>query len=303
MIEVLNLEELSRTNTKAFGGKASHLGELMRLGIRVPSGFCLGHAAIAALTCNAGQKINEVDAVLKSKLAEIVGPYFSSLTKHAGAGTLLAVRSSASGEDSAGASFAGQFDSILGVRTIDEVCDAIILCWKSKSSGRAISYTRKRKLPTASMSVIVQQLIVPEIAGVCFTCHPVTFDKDMVVVEANWGFGDTVVSGMVSPDHFEVSAKSRKVKIRLVARKRCMSILLGHKIERVPIPEDQQRSACLNDVDLFKIVDTALTIQAHFNHPQDIEWVLAGGKLFIVQSRPVTVVRPLVHQKEEIAHV
>jgi phosphoenolpyruvate synthase/pyruvate phosphate dikinase len=268
---IKTLRDLSHKDVRDFGGKAAHLGELITLGVPVPDGFCISHQTIATLMSKITVRASVNDAELRVKLEEIIRPFLERLAADTGNGELLAVRSSASGEDSAGASFAGQFDSILGVRTLDEVCDAIILCWKSNSSGRAISYTRKRKLLTASMSVIVQQLIVPETAGVCFTCHPVTFDKDVVVVEANWGFGDTVVSGMVTPDHFEVSAETRKVKTRLVARKRRMSTLLEGKIKQVPIREDQQRRVCLNDEDLLKIVETALNIQAHFKHPQDIE--------------------------------
>jgi pyruvate,water dikinase len=206
------------------------------------------------------------------------------------------VRSSAIGEDSAEATFAGQQETFLWVRGVEQVCEAVRDCWISLYSPTAVSYrARLGRDREAAMGVGIQQMVDAEISGVMFTCNPVSGDPSMVAVNASWGLGLAVVGGEVTPDDYLVSKVTREVVRAQVNDK--------HH-EYVPDPngrgtirrdvEDERRTArCLNEPALAALVDVAKRVERHFGNRQDIEWAIARGQsipegLYLLQSRPVT---------------
>jgi pyruvate,water dikinase len=227
-VTVRPLAELRSADAARFGGKAASLGELLSAGFRVPPGFALA----------AGAEPGELP------LPD--GP--------------VAVRSSAIGEDSADASFAGQHDTFLNVRGRDAVLDAIARCRASLAGSAAY---RERMGGEAAMGVVVQEMVDAEIAGVMFTCSPLTGDPSVVAIDAAPGLGERVVSGEVTPDHYVVSKVTGE---RLKGR------------------------GCLDDAKLATLLDLGRRIERHFGAPQDIEFAFAG-ELYVLQSRPVTVRR------------
>jgi phosphoenolpyruvate synthase/pyruvate phosphate dikinase len=289
MKRIHDINGLTKKDASQYGGKAAHLGELMAMGLQVPPGFCIGHEVLSSLVNGAGERADQ--ATLPERLMDTIRPWFDDLMSKIGNGQAgLAVRSSAIGEDSSLASFAGQFESVLGPSTLEELCRAIIFCWNSLKSGRAVSYVKRKGVAAKGMSVIVQELVIPKAAGVCFTCHPVTLDKRTFVVESNWGFANTVVAGLVTPDHFEVNIVSRTVDTEFISRKRTMAKLVDKSVKLVPISDELQISSSLNREELWQIVDGAISVHQQFNSPQDIEWALCDGGLFIVQTRPITTI-------------
>jgi phosphoenolpyruvate synthase/pyruvate phosphate dikinase len=264
------LAELRAADEPLFGGKSANLGELIAAGIPVPSGFALSSAAL------------DVGAA--------VGAY-----EELGAPP-VAVRSSAIGEDSAEATFAGQQETFLWVRGVEQVCEAVRDCWISLYSPTAVSYrARLGRDREAAMGVTVQEMVDAEISGVMFTCNPVSGDPSMVAVNASWGLGLAVVGGEVTPDDYLVSKVTREVVRAKVNDK--------HH-EYVPDPngrgailrdvEEERRTArCLDENALAALVDVAKRVERHFGSRQDIEWAIARGQsapdgLYLLQSRPVT---------------
>jgi pyruvate,water dikinase len=180
-------------------------------------------------------------------------------------GEAVAVRSSACAEDSELASFAGQQETYLHVQGAAEVCARVVDCWASFFSERALFYrARKGSLDDLAMAVVVQRMVAPEKAGVLFTVDPVQRRRDRMVVEAVFGLGDQVVSGQVTPDHYVVDRAGVRRLERLV------------------------NGGVLTDDELARLAELGVALERHFGRPQDIEWAIADGEIFLLQSRPVT---------------
>jgi phosphoenolpyruvate synthase/pyruvate phosphate dikinase len=298
-----SLDQLRRDDESSFGGKSASLGELLAAQIPVPPGFALSTAAYsefaaqpdvaAAISAGAADPIAEAmrgGAMPAGVLDEIAGAY-AALGEPP-----VAVRSSAIGEDSEEATFAGQQETFLWVQGTDQVCEAVRNCWISLYSPTAVSYrARLGGEREAAMGVTVQEMVDAEISGVMFTCNPVSGDPSMVAVNASWGLGLAVVGGEVTPDDYLVSKVTREVVRAQVNDK--------HH-EYVPDPdgrgairrdvEDERRTArCLDEDALATLVDVAKRVERHFGSRQDIEWAIARGTsardgLYLLQSRPVT---------------
>jgi pyruvate, water dikinase len=272
------LSELRRADEPEFGGKSARLGELLGAGLRVPEGFALACAAYPG-------REQPMPAAVRD---EIAGRY-AQLDDDAA----VAVRSSAIGEDSADATFAGQQETVLWVRGPGAVCEAVARCWASLYSDTAVAYrARMGDEREPMMGVAVQAMVDADVAGVLFTCNPLSGDRSMVAINASWGLGVAVVGGEVTPDDYLVS----KVTGELVRER------IGNKeIEYAPdpdgngavrreVPADRRTTGCLDAGAIEKLVEIARTIERHFGCPQDVEWALADGELFVLQSRPVTAV-------------
>lgn len=317
------LAGLCRDDDARFGGKSAGLGELLGAGIPVPGGFALSTAAFheflkqAGLTAEikgrlASLSIDDLSSVAGAcdAIAEAIGaaPVPAGVEAEIAAGCAelarisgdalppVAVRSSAIGEDSHTATFAGQQETFLWVRGADGVTRAVRDCWASLYSPTAVSY--RARLPAdgapPAMGVAVQLMVDAEVSGVMFTCNPVSGDPSIVAINASWGLGEAVVAGEVTPDEYLLS----KVTGELVRRR------IGDKlIEHVPAPagggtvrrevQAERRDApCLADTELGQLHDLARRVERHFGSQQDIEWAIArAGGLFVLQSRPVTVAR------------
>jgi phosphoenolpyruvate synthase/pyruvate phosphate dikinase len=322
------LAELRHTDDAAFGGKSAGLGELLAAGIAVPPGFAVSTSAFRTFVAEAGLggKIatelthaspDDVDSVgaashaiseamrfapVPDAVRDEVARRYAALAEETGvAEPPVAVRSSALGEDSQDATFAGQQETYLWVRGADHVCDALRDCWVSLYSPPALTYrARLGGTPGATelaMGVTVQLMVDAEVSGVLFTCNPVSGDPSMVAINASWGLGLAVVGGEVTPDDFLVSKVTGEVVREHVHTKDVEYVPDegGRGAVRVAVPQERRSSPCLDADALAALVDVGRRVERHFGSHQDVEWAIARGRelpasLFVVQSRPVTAV-------------
>ena len=264
------LEELRAADADRFGGKSASLGELLQAGIPVPPGF--------AISTEAGEDLTDT-------LRHEIAARYEGL----GAQAPVAVRSSALGEDSAEATFAGQQDTYLWVRGIAAVCDAVRKCWASLYNPEAVAYRERFGIENPAMGVTVQLMVDAAVSGVMFTCNPVTGDRSMVAINASWGLGLAVVGGEVTPDDYLVSKITGEVVKQTISDKSVEYVPGDDGTERRDVDDDRRSEPCLDDQRLAALVELAKRIEKHFGAPQDIEWAFdQAGELFILQSRPVT---------------
>ncbi|MBV9365175.1 MAG: PEP/pyruvate-binding domain-containing protein [Solirubrobacterales bacterium] len=314
------LHGLSRSDEPRFGGKSANLGELLTAEIPVPPGFAISTAAFAAFVHDSELEdriasalthvsAGDIDAIARASHAISEAMRFAPVPEavraeiaeqYAGLGKdspPVAVRSSAVGEDSQDATFAGQQETYLWVRGIEHVCDAVRDCWVSLYSPPAISYRLRLGDSGAepAMGVTVQLMVDADVSGVMFTCNPVSGDPSMVAINASWGLGLAVVGGEVTPDDYLVSKVTREVVREHVHTKDVQYVpdVGGSGAVRLAVPEEQREVRCLDQPALERLVDVAKRVERYFGSPQDIEWALARGgeqELFVVQARPVTAV-------------
>jgi pyruvate, water dikinase len=274
----VSLAELRGEHAAAFGGKSAALGELIAAGIPVPPGFAVSASAYRAFADEPG-----LPAALRDQIARCYAELGDGDPP-------VAVRSSALGEDSEEATFAGQQETSLWVRGVDAVCGAVRDCWASLYSAPAVAY-RARLGQTAepAMGVAVQLMVDAAVSGVMFTCNPVSGDPSMVAVNASWGLGLAVVGGEVTPDDYLVSKVTREVVREQVNAKEIEYVPDRSGVVRVDVPEERRSVPCLDREALDALVGLGRRVEQHFGGHQDIEWVLdREGSLFVVQSRPVT---------------
>lgn len=314
------LDQLRRSDEPGFGGKSANLGELLAAEIPVPPGFALSTEAFHAFVRDAGLQdriasalagvsAGDVDAIGHAshaiseamRFAPVPDAVRQEVTEQyeaLGEGSPpVAVRSSAVGEDSQDATFAGQQETYLWVRGAEHVCDAVRDCWVSLYSPPAISYRLRLSESAAepAMGVTVQSMVDAEVSGVMFTCNPVSGDPSMVAINASWGLGLAVVGGEVTPDDYLVSKVTREVVREHVHSKEIEYVpdASGGGAVRVAVPEDRREQRCLEQPALERLVEVARSVERHFGCHQDIEWALARDsdqELFLVQTRPVTAV-------------
>ena len=311
------LAELRHADSGSFGGKSSTLGELIAGGIPVPPGFAVSTSAFCAFVDEAGLvgKIAAETARISPGDVESIGAASHAISeamrfapvpdavrdevaqRYAELGEPpVAVRSSALGEDSQDATFAGQQETYLWVRGADHVCDAVRDCWVSLFSSPAIAYRAQLGVgDEPAMGVAVQLMVDAEVSGVLFTCNPVSGDPSMIAVNASWGLGLAVVGGEVTPDDYLVSKITREVVREHVHAKDVEYVpdAGGRGAVRVEVPEERREVPCVEAAELDALVDVAGRIERYFGSHQDVEWAIARGgelpaSLFIVQSRPVT---------------
>ena len=271
---IRGLEELQAADAETFGGKSASLGELLRAEIPVPPGFAISTAASEEMT----------DTLRRDIAARYAG---------LGEGAAVAVRSSAVGEDSAEATFAGQQDTYLWVRGVDGICEAVQKCWASLHNPQAVAYRERFSIANPAMGVTIQLMVDAAISGVMFTCNPVSGDRSMVAINASWGLGLAVVGGEVTPDDYLVSKITREVVRQQLSAKAVQYVPRGdgHGAERIEVAPERRDAACLDSGTLSELVDVAGRIQDHFGSHQDIEWAIDhAGNVFVVQSRPVTTI-------------
>ncbi|MGH2890920.1 MAG: PEP/pyruvate-binding domain-containing protein [Solirubrobacteraceae bacterium] len=272
------LNELRAADAAAFGGKSASLGELIGAGFPVPPGF--------AISTDAGERMSD-------ELRDEIAACCAELAGDQGEGP-LAVRSSALGEDSAEATFAGQQDTFLWVRGVAGVCDAVQRCWASLHSAGAVAYREHlggAAAASPAMGVIVQAMIDAAVAGVMFTCNPVTGDPSMIAINASWGLGLAVVGGEVTPDDHLISKVTGEVVRETIAEKEIEYVPdpAGSGTVRRDVEPDRRTARCLDTEALRELVALGRRIERHFGAPQDVEWAIdRSGRLFVLQSRPVT---------------
>jgi pyruvate,water dikinase len=280
------------------GGKGASLARMASLGLPVPPGFvvtadalaaALGERAreLASLSADDAERAQRIvqDAEMSKELREEVVAAYREL----GDDVPVAVRSSACAEDSQEASFAGQQETYLDVRGADEVIERIRHCWGSFFSERALFYrAEKGSLDDLGMAVVVQRMVSADVAGVLFTVDPVRRRKDRMVVEAVFGLGEACVSGQVTPDNYVLARdgalKRRRLSVQPVVIE---SAPEGGTVERELDPAEGG-AATLEEDQLRELARLGDDLQGRLGGPQDIEWAIEGGELYVLQSRPVT---------------
>lgn len=300
------LAELAARDEDIFGGKSAGLGELLAAGIPVPPGFAvaagaflehLSQSGIGPADAAPGQLRDAIRAApMPAEVAEEVDRRYAQLTAALpdGGEPAVAVRSSALGEDGGEATFAGQQETYLWVRGPDGVRAAVRDCWASLYSDAAVSY--RAHLGAAAparpaMGVTVQVMVDAAIAGVMFTCNPVSGDPSMIAINASWGLGQAVVGGEVTPDDLLVSKVTGEVVRESIASKDVEYVPApgGHGTERREVQGDRRMARCLQADALAALLEVGKRIERHFGCHQDVEWAIdRAGTLHVLQSRPVT---------------
>lgn len=324
---VLDLQDVDETRAEAVGGKGAHLGALSRIeGIRVPDGFCVTTDAFRRIIARAPsvdarlEQLSRLDPddreALRTLSAEIrrtieeapvpdaLATEITRALGRLGAGAACAVRSSATAEDLPTASFAGQQDTYLNVVGPAEVLRHVSRCWASLFTERAVIYRRRNGIDhrTVRMAVVVQRMVLPEASGILFTADPVTGDRKTATVDAGFGLGEALVSGLVNPDVFTVR-HGEVVARTIAAKQRAVHALPGGGTRVVEIDPRQQERPALTDEQAVRLVDLGRRIEAHFGRPQDIEWCLADDDFQIVQSRPITTLFPIPEAGDQERHI
>jgi pyruvate, water dikinase len=300
---VLRFDEPACAEVATAGGKGASLARMTGLGLPVPPGFVIPAEALAESLPDGGEELRRLLAGGSSPAtadraralalaAEPRGELREAIaTGHRALGDEppVAVRSSARAEDSETASYAGQQETYLHVRGLDDVLRRIRDCWASFFSERALFYrARKGSLDDIGIAVVVQRMIAADVAGVLFTCDPVQRRRDRMVVEAVFGLGEAAVSGRVTPDHFVLARDGRVKKSRIAVQPfAVVSAPAGGTAER-ELSKDDGGAPTLDEARLRALARLGDDLERQLGGPQDIEWAVADGALYVLQARPVT---------------
>ena len=324
---VLGFQDIDKTRIMVVGGKGANLGELSRIeGIRVPDGFCVSTEAfkriigetsslnalldqLSLLTVEDRDKIGELSGEIRKIIEGIAIPEDMSeeiirFLSRLGEKNAYAVRSSATVEDLPTASFAGQQDTYLNVIGKKAILKHISKCWASLFTERAVIYRLQNGFDhrRVYLSVVVQKMVFPQVAGILFTADPVTSNRKVLSIDAGFGLGEALVSGLVNADNYKV--RDGQVIAKKISTKKLAVYALadGGTKEQEVEPERQNRQA-LTDEQILQLERMGRKIEEHFGRPQDIEWCLVDGTFYIVQSRPITTLYPIPQADDQENHV
>lgn len=262
------------------GGKAANLSRLARMFHRVPDGFC-----IPVTLMDEAHPLDLRD--------EIITATSYLMACHSLPELVVAVRSSAVDEDGAAASFAGQHETYLNIVGANTIIQAVTRCWESARSERALEYRRKQGLSVErlQLAVFVQQLVASDVSAVVFSANPITGSRDEIMINASWGLGESIVGGTVTPDTFIVRKSDLAITSRTVADKQRMTVSVPGGTREVDVPRFLRAQTSLNDEQAIEMAQLALTLDATMSYPVDIECAYAGGKLYLLQCRPITTLK------------
>jgi pyruvate,water dikinase len=289
LTELRSFEEITATDADAVGGKGLSLGLMASAGLPVPPGFCV--------TSDAFRRWRGQSLTNGNDLGRRIADAYRGL-----GGGPVAVRSSATAEDGAATSFAGQQETFLGVRGEDQVCAAVGKCWASLDTERAVAYRRRQGVSDdgLAMAVVVQRLVPAEVAGVLFTRDPLDPDGRRMLVEASWGLGESVVSGRVTPDRFHIDRDTGLLIERHVNTKTTQTTVEGAQ----PVPLDKRNQPCLDDAQLAQLAELGRQVERFYGDARDVEWAWADGRFWLLQARPITTAGAAEREqvrREEIA--
>ena len=318
-------EDVSKESVDLVGGKCSSLGELINAGVRVPPGFALTTHGYKQFMEEAGirQEVSrlltgldhqdmdklesasrDIRGMIESRpisieLEDSIAEAYRKLSVRCCVPAVpVAVRSSATAEDLPGASFAGQQDTYLWIRGVDNVLHHVRRCISSLYTGRAIAYRIKMGFPheQVAISVGVQKMANSFTAGVMFTIHPTNGDRSVIVIDSNFGFGESVVSGEVTPDHFVVNKVALDILERSISTKTVAYTVDQREQKSVAteVPFERQNVQSIIDDEITELAWMGKKIEQHYGRPMDIEWAIdkdlpSGGNIFILQARPETI--------------
>ncbi|MGG1743455.1 PEP/pyruvate-binding domain-containing protein, partial [Bacillus paranthracis] len=324
---VLDFQEIEKTQLSLVGGKGLNLGELSNIqGIQVPEGFCVTtvgyekaieqneelQTLLQQLTklkledrAQIGEMSKEIREVIMAvqmptDVVEAVTQYLSRFgNEHA-----YAVRSSATAEDLPYASFAGQQDTYLNIIGKEAILQHVRKCWASLFTERAVMYRMQNGFEhnQVSICVVVQKMVFPEASGILFTADPITSSRKILSIDASFGLGEALVSGLVSADNYKV--KEGKITETMIATKKLAIYAVKEGgTETKQIDSAQQKIQTLSERQILQLAQIGRQIEAYFGCPQDIEWCLARNTFYIVQSRPITTLYPIPEENDGENHV
>ncbi|MDP3957679.1 MAG: PEP/pyruvate-binding domain-containing protein [bacterium] len=335
MIFIKDFNGIGKGDAAIAGGKGASLGEMTRAGIPVPPGFVLLSSAFEHFLDetnlhteidtilhtvktdemrsveHASEKIQKL--ILEAKMPRGIGKeiqkFYNALcaepvrrTSASDVGGFVAVRSSATAEDSNSAAWAGQLDTFLNT-TEETLLENVQKCWASLFTSRAVFYRFEKELhqQKISVAVVVQKMIQSEISGIAFSVHPVTEDRNQLIIEAGWGLGEAIVSGQITPDSYVVEKDPRRIIDANIAIQergifRKPSTSSGSANEWREIPENKREKQKLSEMQILELAELVIKIEKHYGFPCDIEWAWEAcpnaeggrGKFYITQSRPIT---------------
>lgn len=313
--------ETSKADIEEVGGKGSNLGEMTQAGLPVPPGFTVTSTAfqyflkktqlekvikkeLKDLNRDDSVQLTKVannikDAIVEAKMPADIATEIKAAYRKLSKGTdaFVAVRSSATAEDLPGASFAGQQETFLDVRGIQDVLVTIQQAWASLYEPRAIFYREEKGFDhfKVSIAVPVQRMVQSEVSGVMFTIDPLTNDRDKVAIEAIYGLGDALVGGETTPDQYIYSKSLREVESTHIVTQKTMlgykaSVKAEEKVAELPVSKEYQKKQKLTSAQITELAELGMKVEKHYNFPQDIEWAYEDGTFYLVQTRPVTTI-------------
>ncbi len=313
---ILPFSKIEKEDVPIAGGKGANLGEMTRAGFPIPAGFCLTadayrkiiafnnlepkiRALLEGLNTENTKKLDQVakktqELILRANIPEDFVNQIFSLYRHLKPGNktpLVAVRSSATAEDLPDASFAGQQESYLNIKGEANLIQAVRKAWASLFGARAIYYRQTKGFDhfKVALAIPVQLMIQSEVSGVMFSVNPVTNNKNQIIIEAAWGLGDYLVQGVVTPDHYVVNKQDLTIHSRLISEQTIMEAYrYPSGVKKISVASKYVKLGKLTDDQVVKLAKIGDAIQKHYYFPQDIEWAMEKGELFIVQSRPIT---------------
>ena len=314
---VLDFQEIDQTQGAVVGGKSANLGELSRIeGIRVPPGFCVTTDAFRRVVAAAPsidqllerlsrlkpddhQAIRTLSDEIRTNIERIPIPddianAITNALARLGDDAAYAVRSSATAEDLPTASFAGQQDTYLNISGRAAILGAVSRCWASLFTERAVTYRMRNGVDhrKVHMAVVVQQMVFPQASGILFTADPVTGNRKVVSIDASFGLGEALVSGLVNPDVYKV--RNAEIVGKTIAEKQlAFEALPSGGTQARAIESQRQHQPALTEMQAIRLAQLGRQIEAHFGRPQDIEWCLVDDDFLIVQSRPITTLFPI----------
>lgn len=324
---VLAFQEIDKTKLPIVGGKGANLGELSRIeGIRVPEGFCVTTEAykktieqtpeftalldqLSGVKADDREKVAEISGKIRHAIEEtpIAAEISDSVThflKKLGDKDAYAVRSSATAEDLPTASFAGQQDTYLNIIGRESILKHISRCWASLYTDRAVIYRLQNNFDhnKVHLSVVIQKMVFPESAGIMFTADPITSNRKILSIDASFGLGEALVSGLVDSDIYKVQ-EAKIVSKKISTKKLAIYGIKEGGTKEVQLGSDKQNEQTLSDAQILELEKTGRRIEAYFGRPQDIEWCFYEKKFYVVQSRPITTLYPKSEVKDGKNHV
>jgi phosphoenolpyruvate synthase/pyruvate phosphate dikinase len=293
LMEILWLGHPDCHDVRRAAAKAANLSRLT-VSHRIPPGFCITVEAYSRWAAFLDRGMP--DSPIPSPLYNALASAYRSLADMCGVSDpRVAVRSSAVEEDGATCSFAGQYETYLNIVGVDAVAEAVVRCWASVRSERALAYGRGQGLPIEGvrLAVLVQQLIPADASAVAFSANPVTGSRDEVLINASWGLGGSIVNGTVTPDTYVIRQSDLTVVSRDIAEKRRMTVLACEGTQEVPLSRGQQRLPSIDDGQALELARLGMALESAMGWPVDIECAYQGRKLSLLQCRPITTLGTL----------
>ncbi|MDF2840953.1 MAG: phosphoenolpyruvate synthase/pyruvate phosphate dikinase, partial [Clostridia bacterium] len=311
----LFFDEIDKKDLPLVGGKGANLGEMTKAEFPVPYGFCvttesykefIEHNKLSdfitqriqnASLDNINQKGEEIrNRITLCEIPEQVELDIIRAINQMGNEGYYAVRSSATAEDLAFASFAGQQDTYLNIKGEMSLLDSIKSCWASLFTDRAILYRIQNSIAheKVHMSVVIQKMVLPEVSGIMFTADPISGHRGIISIDASYGLGEALVSGLVSPDIYKCTKDHSDIDCKIIAEKKIAIMpVAGGGTKKVELEAETSKKQVLNDFQIKKLAELGMAIETHYGCPQDIEWCMENDKLHIVQSRAITSLFPM----------